>query len=464
MNRPHEGARRHCKSLFLGLASRLARPVCPPNAVVRRRDEGHLRSRSESSVSKGESEMNVAAPTHGDRRAAAWLGVVQFFFVTTWTVYAIYLPKLLTAAGLPPGLTPWILMIDQLIFAGMDVVMGFAADRVRTTLGKLGPMIAAITALSCLAFLLMPHAASMGLGAWPLVLLILVWTVTASALRAPLWVMTSRFSQMNGLRWINVAGLTGIAIGGALAPYLGVALANVGPALPFALSSATLLFVMLGAVALERRIVGAETADAAQAGVHAAMPAALRVFLIGFFLFALGFQVHSALNSGPQYLRFAAKDELPYLLPLFWVGFNLAMFPGAYWAARFGELRVMAAAAGVGALGTLASAQAGSLDMLVAGQLVAGGAWGCAFLAGLSAAFGFGRTGREGAALGLLFAALALATMARIFAVTQKWDKAPELAALLASLPTGLWVAGCLAFLVCYRMQGTPGAAPSESA
>jgi MFS family permease len=397
--------------------------------------------------------MTAAENPQSDRRAAACLGIVQFFFVTTWTVYVIYLPKLLTAAGLAPTITPWILIFDQLVFMVMDVVMGFAADRMGKALGRIGPAIAAITAISCLAFLLMPHASALGMGAAPLLLLIVIWTATSSALRAPLWVMTSRRTSLSNLRWMNVLGLTGIALGGALAPYLGVVLKDVSPSLPFALSSLTLLAATVGAILIERNFAHGQTGAAPDASPPAALPAGLRLFLVGFFLFALGFQIHSALNSGPQYLRFAAQEQLAYLLPVFWIGFNLAMFPGAYWAARVGELKVMAAAAALGALGALTSSQASSLDMLVAGQLIAGGAWGCAFMAGLSAAISFGRTGREGAVLGLLFAALALATMIRILTAAQKWDKAPDLAGLFGWAPTTLWAASFVVFVLHIVMR-----------
>ena len=40
------------------------------------------------------SPVATAVP-HG---LAAWIGVVQFFFVTTWTVYVIYLPALASAS------------------------------------------------------------------------------------------------------------------------------------------------------------------------------------------------------------------------------------------------------------------------------------------------------------------------------------------------------------------------------
>ena len=119
-------------------------------------------------------------------------------------------------------------------------------------------------------------------------------------------------------------------------------------------------------------------------------------------------------------------------MPVFWIGFNLAMFPGAALAKRYGTLPVIAVAALVGAAGALASVLAPELDVLLAAQFVAGGAWGCILMASFSAALEFGRTGREGLVLGLLFAALAAATLARIAAVIAELPRHPALAPALA--------------------------------
>jgi len=81
--------------------------------------------------------MTDSSPPRLPRGAALYLAIVQFFFVTTWTVYVIFLPKLLTAAGLPPSYAIWILMFDQLVFMVMDVVMGVAADRAGRVIGRL---------------------------------------------------------------------------------------------------------------------------------------------------------------------------------------------------------------------------------------------------------------------------------------------------------------------------------------
>src|SRR5438874_12357094 len=96
-------------------------------------------------------------PVHGTNSTlAVYLGVIQFCFATTWTLYVIYLPQLAQQAGIGREWVPWILVADQVVFAVMDVVTGFWVDRVRAGLARLGGWILAATVLSCAAFLALP--------------------------------------------------------------------------------------------------------------------------------------------------------------------------------------------------------------------------------------------------------------------------------------------------------------------
>jgi MFS family permease len=377
--------------------------------------------------------------------AALYLGLVQFLFVTTWTVYVAFLPQLLASAGLPPRIAPWVLLVDQLVFMVMDVYTGIAADRVQRTLGRLGPMIVGWTVVSCLAFLLLPHAVLLGTAAPAAALLLtLVWTTTSSALRAPPWVLLGKHAAKPALPWASALMLVGLAAGGALSHYLGIALKNVDPRLPFALSSLTLLAATAGIVHVERRLGRARTAAAAPPEVPHVLTARHAAYLSGILLLALGFQVHSSLNSTAQYLRLATRADLEWLLPLFWIGFGVAMMPGSALARRWGALPVMAVAAAIGTLATAAAARAPSLDALIAAQLVAGGAWGSMLMAAFASAPAFGRSGREGFALGSMFAMLALATLARIAAVLAGVPADPARAAVLAWLPPLCWAGGAV--------------------
>src|SRR5882672_7112256 len=124
-------------------------------------------------------------PAHSTNSTlAVYLGIVQFFFATTWTLYVIYLPPLAAQAGIGKEWVPWILVADQVIFAVTDVATGFWVDKVRSGIARLGGWILGVTAVSCVAFLVMPFA-----GASPGMLLaaIVVWALTSSALRSPPW-------------------------------------------------------------------------------------------------------------------------------------------------------------------------------------------------------------------------------------------------------------------------------------
>ncbi len=378
---------------------------------------------------------------------ALYLAVVQFLFVTSWTVYVIFLPGLLASAGIPPRYAIWILLCDQLVFMVMDVVMGLAADRSGRVLGRLGPLIVGVTAISCVAFLLLPFVTALGAVAPAAALvLVFVWAATSSALRAPPWVLLSKHAAQPSVPWMNALILSGLAVGGALAPYFGIVLKDLDPRLPFAVSSLTLLATTVGLVRVERFLARLPAVAPKPTPPASTLIAGTWVFLVGCLVLAQGFQIHFSLNAPGQYLRFAKPEQLEYLMPMFWIGFNVAMFPGAALAKRYGTLPVIAASALIGMGGTLISAHASSLDFVIAGQLIAGGAWGCVLMASFSAALEFGRTGREGLALGLLFAMLAIATLSRMALVAGQINRSPELVVVLSWGPTVLWFAGAVLF------------------
>ena len=373
---------------------------------------------------------------------ALYMAVVQFLFVTTWTLYVIFLPKLLETAGLPASYTLKILIIDQLIFMVMDIYVGVAADRAQRTLGKIGPLMIGMTLVSCVAFLLIPFFAH--LGAAVALGLMLIWVVTSSALRAPPWVLLSKYAAAPSVPRLNTLLLCGLAAGGAVAPYLGITLKNVDPRLPFVLSSLTLLAATAGIVYVEKRLKLSPIAPPAVAPAPPELVGRTWPFLLGLLLLAAGFQIHFSINTAGQFLKFAKPADLEWLMPLFWVGFGVLMMPGSALCKRYGTMQVMAVSAVIGAVGAYLAANAGSLDKLIAAQLVAGGAWGSMLMCGFTAAMNAGRTGREGLALGLLFAALAFATLSRIATVLMGIPKQSEYAVLLSWGPVACWLAGAL--------------------
>lgn len=381
------------------------------------------------------------------RGVALYMALVQFLFVTTWSVYVIFLPRLLESAGLSVAWVPVLLMVDQLVFMAMDIYVGVAADRAQRTLGRVGPMIVTLTAISCVAFLLLPFAAGSG-GAAPALLLSLtfVWAVTSSALRAPPWVLLGKYTATPSVPHMNALMLWGLAAGSALAPYLTVVLKNSDARLPFVLSSFALLAATAGIIFVERTLKLRPVAANADA-VQAADRTGLRVtYLIALALLALGFQLHYSVNSAPRYLKLAPQDALQWLMPVFWIGFAIAMVPGGALCKRFGTLRVMAVAAVLGAFAVVTCAHAASLATMVVAQAIAGATWGCmlnsAFSAAMAAGRGEdGRAAKEGYALGLMFAVLAAAVLGRLALVTSGIAKDPAWMSALAWLPAACWAA-----------------------
>ena len=392
-------------------------------------------------------------------RVGIYFAAVQFLFVTCWTVYVIFLPQLAAQAGIEKKWVIYILMADQAIFTLMDFSMGVAADRVQRVLGRLGRLLVILTAVSCAAFLLLPLAAPSGS---PLLFLVLIaiWAVTSSALRAPPMAILGKYVPAPKLPWVSTLTLLGMGVAGAGAPYLTVSLRGVDPRLPFALSSIALIVAVSAMLWAEKYLAGA-TAEAVPGPVEKKpVGTGVVLFFGAVALLGLGFQAHFALNSAPLYLRFAKPAELDYLMPVFWIGFNLLIFPACRANERFGGTVVMAAGAVAGALASALAAAAPSLELLVVLQFLAGGAWAAVLMSAMTAAIAIGHVGREGAATGGLFALLAIATFTRMGLVAAQLNKDPAVSALLVWLPGLAWlVAGLLLVWLTLSFRSLPAEA-----
>lgn len=378
-------------------------------------------------------------------RAAGWVALVQFFFFTSWIVYAVYLPKLLDQAGIGREWVIWFILLDHLVFAVSDTFMGFAADRFERWIGALGPAIIFVNVASCLAFAMLPIGALAGADSAGLFVgLLLIWLITSSVLRAPPMVLLMKHAARPRAPWLAAIALSGLALGGALSPFLGTYLRTLDPLIPFVVTALTLAATTLALLQVQRATSALPAAEREPAGAYPVGVGRLSLFLTGALLIGFGFQVHFFLNTKAQFLSFIEPRQLELYLPLFWVGFNLMVFPGAYLARRLGPAQVMAMAALLGGLGLIGSALAPSLELLVAAQMLAGGAWGVLLMGGISAALGLGTSGREGLVLGLWFSVLAVATIARTGLVVAGLKTEPGWADALAWFPVAAWVFGAL--------------------
>lgn len=400
-------------------------------------------------------QVSTGASTNASR-TGLYLAVLQLVFTLGWTTYVVYLPKLAADVGLAPAAVILILMLDQAIFTIADTAMGIAADKLAPVVGRLGLFVGVLAAISCAAFVALPFVAGIGAGAqvW-LIALIVVWSITSSALRAPPLTLLGKYRAMPQVPFLAALAMLGYGVAGAVSPYLGVVLRDHDARLPFVISSAVLLLTALGLSRIEHD-VARDTARPVPAEAAKSLGLVPIAFIVAMVALALGYQLHFAMNSAPFYLRFAEPDELQWLMPVFWIGFNIAMFPASLVVKHRGGLIVMGAAGLFGAVAIVVAELAGSLNTLIVAQFLAGAAWGCMLMSAVSAALAIGSTGAEGKVTGLVFSALALGTFARMAAVAGGLQKMPDYAPLLHWAPVACWsVAGAgLLVIAAARLQG----------
>jgi len=395
----------------------------------------------------------TAETTGSGNRAGIYLAFLQLVFTLGWTTYVIYLPKLAAQVGIAPAAVILVLMMDQAIFTITDTAMGIAADRIATLVGRLGMVVALLTALSCAAFAALPFVA--GTGAKSLfIALIVVWAITSSALRAPPLLLLGKYAAKPRIPFLAALAMLGYGLAGAVSPYLGVVLRDIDARLPFVISSAVLLITTFALSRVERDLAN-EAAPAKRITQPRPFGTVPIIFIVAMVLLALGYQLHFSINSAPFYLRFAKPGDLQWLMPVFWIGFNIAMFPASLVVRHRGGLIVMGVAGLLGLAAVLVAQVAGSLNTEILAQFIAGAAWGCMLMSAVSAALAIGHTGAEGKVTGLVFSALALATFARMAAVAGGWQKLPEYAPLLHWAPVACWsVAGAgLLVIAAARVQ-----------
>ena len=345
-------------------------------------------------------------------RIAIYFAVIQCLFALGWTVYVLFLPELLARAGIDKSWTPWVLALDQLIFAFADLAMGLAVDRARAGLRRIGPMLLILTAVSSLAMLLMPAASGFGGGVF--LALTITWVATSAALRAPPFALLGSYAAKPEQSRQAALQLFGLALAAALAPYLGLTLKGIDPALPFALASAAILLSSGGLVYAERQLTRLAPSERGTGiPLPFTAPAAL-LMMAALLLAALGFQLHVAINAAAQIKRVGDAGMLPMLLPVFWAGFAFGLLPTGALAKRFGDARSAALGCLIGALSLVASAYATSVPLLATAHALAGVGWALTMANGIGLAAASGRAGAEGRYTSLFFCVLALGTLGRI--------------------------------------------------
>jgi MFS family permease len=245
-----------------------------------------------------------------------YLAILQLVFTLGWTVYAIYLPRLAAQVGIAPTAVILVLMLDQAIFTVTDTAMGIFADKIAPIVGRLGVFVATLTALSCAAFVALPFIAETGPGSQAIfIALIVIWSVTSSALRAPPLTLLGKYGARPQLPFLSALAMLGYGVAGAVSPYLGVTLRDHDPRLPFIISSIVLLITAIALSKVERGLAQAPRMEVKQPTPTKPLGAVPVAFIAAMVILALGYQLHFSINSVPFFLRFTKSADLEWLMP-----------------------------------------------------------------------------------------------------------------------------------------------------
>ena len=390
-------------------------------------------------------------------RTGLWVLAVQCLLALSWTLYVLFLPGMLAAAGIERRWFVYVLLADQAVFAASDWIAGVRADRVAIVRRRLGRVVAVVALGSSAALLAMPWVAKAG-NATLLLIVIFFWAATSSALRAPVFALLGRVREADDGGTGKRAGivslaLVGIGLAGAMGPYVTLLLKGVDPRLPIAVSALSLALAGLWALRAEAVLPHVDPS----AGPTAAPPPIRRrawslavVVLVASF----GTQVVTAIVAQALLQRFVAADALLWAA-WFWVGFAIGLVPGARIAARDAgrgtPLIGGAAALVVACVAFTAGASGSALTVLVAGLVVCGAAWGVfttvAFTSAVALSSGRASTQGAGTASGLLFSAIAVGTLGRLGLVAAGWTKG----SLITWLPGTAWLVAGLLLVVVVR-------------
>lgn len=415
------------------------------------------------------------------RRTASWITLIQLLLNLNWALYVAFLPALMKAAGLDPRLAIVLLMVDQATFVVADWAAGVYADRLARVLGRIGPTVTAFAIVSSAALLALPWLARAGVPAL-LIGATVLWTITSSALRAPVFTLLGRVAAAGRAPGTIPLALAGIGVAGAIAPLVTQSLAQIDPRLPLGIGALTLAVAALACSRMERGLpkpaaavsAGSRAAPSVSATRSAATTvapsaapgrvlAALTIAVIA-LVAAIGTQLHTVSLAAP--LKSAGVAWTIWWSPMFWTGFAVGTIV-ATWLGRkskpgtaapapadetrrsASEARYGVAALLAGALAMLAAPQAPNFETFAVAQTLAGAAWAVFISAAVRSALDRSDGTGAGGPLGLIFSALAGAALARLALAASGWQ--PTLAANWMAVAT--WLLAALAFAAATRFK-----------
>ena len=186
------------------------------------------------------------------------LAAVQGAIALTWVIYNLYLLKLLTDFGFPKGFATGVLILENILAAVMEPLMGGLSDQAQRWVGTRFPFISVGVVLASSLFIAIPAFVVFGSPAsafrWVLPVLLVAWALAMTVFRSPAMSLLGRYAFSTKLpQAASILTLVG-GLAGAMGPLANQFILSLGPIVTFSIGS----FTMLGA-ATALRLVNPES-------------------------------------------------------------------------------------------------------------------------------------------------------------------------------------------------------------
>lgn len=173
------------------------------------------------------------------------LAAVQGAIALTWVIYNLYLLKLLTQFGLAKELGTVILILENILAAVMEPLMGGLSDRTQRWVGTRFPLISFGVVLSSALFIAIPAFVVFGSSTaalrWVLPVLMVTWALAMTVFRSPALSLLGRYAFGTNLpQAASILTLVG-GLAGAMSPLANQYILSLGPITTFSIGSFTLL-------------------------------------------------------------------------------------------------------------------------------------------------------------------------------------------------------------------------------
>lgn len=182
------------------------------------------------------------------------LAAVQGAIALTWVIYNLYLVKLLTQFGFPKELATGLLILENILAAVMEPLMGGLSDEAQRWIGTRFPFISLGLALASGLFIAIPAFVVFGSSTaalrWMLPVLIVAWALAMTVFRSPAMSLLGRYAFGTNLpQAASILTLVG-GLAGAMGPLANQFILSLGAMVTFSIGS----FTMLGAATALRLV------------------------------------------------------------------------------------------------------------------------------------------------------------------------------------------------------------------